>query len=141
MREHTLEVSIPGEEASRVVSSESMHPGGETRPGRGGGKGGEGWHDERGGLEAGCSWVLGGGERERRQNEGTCISNFQVLINTQHCSAEKTKIVFVEDAITNGVVNGSEAMSKESHENLTSKEPKDSGTKDKVKFNHHDNNI
>jgi hypothetical protein len=40
--------------------------------------------------------------------------------------ARKLKYFFVEYAITNGVVNGSEAMSKESHENLTSKEPEDS---------------
>jgi hypothetical protein len=63
----------------------------------------------------------------------TCISNFQVLINTQHCSGEKTKILFVEYGITNGVVNGSEAMSKESHENLTSKEPEDSGIKNMLR--------
>jgi hypothetical protein len=43
--------------------------------------------------------------------------------------ARKLKYFFVEYAITNGVVNGSEAMSKESHENLTSKEQEDSGIK------------
>jgi hypothetical protein len=32
-REHMLGVSIPREEASRVVSSESMHPRGGTRRG------------------------------------------------------------------------------------------------------------
>ena len=42
--------------------------------------------------------------------------------------ARKIKYFFVEYAITNGVVNGSEAMSKESHENLTSKEPENHGT-------------
>ncbi|AQL03116.1 Protein TRAUCO [Zea mays] len=41
--------------------------------------------------------------------------------------------LFAEYAITNGVVNGSEAMSKESHENLTSKEPEDSGIKNMLR--------
>jgi hypothetical protein len=47
--------------------------------------------------------------------------------------ARKLKYFFVEYAITNGVVNGSEAMSKESHENLTSKEPEDSWIKNMLR--------